>query len=159
MKKRIKLIFLSVFFLSVIGLGAFRAYDTYASDTTVEDELLSENVEALSAGSESSNDNEMVCLKGNPYQICWKRAVVSNLQCEYKNCRYIIEDFDKKRSKICYRSAGTVTRKYAREHNLETMYFSDQKCTHPNSDVTRIGESLHGQRIAHHTIAHPSLPE
>ena len=162
MKKIILKSTLAVVAVAASCLGAWKTYDAYGS---VDNSLLMQNIEALSGNAngdadsgdtngEGGGDNEMVCLKGDPFQICWKRKVVENIRCDYQNCRIITESWDNSRSKVCYHSAGVCTRKYAREHNLETMYFSDQKCTYPDSDVTDLEHSLHGQEIEHHTINH-----
>lgn len=131
--------------------GAWKAYDAYEYN---DNSILAENIEALTQEGEAK-DNEMVCIKGDPYKICWKRKVVKNIQCSYNNCRIITESWDNSRSKVCYRSAGVCTRKFAREHNIPTMYFSDRDCTYPNSDVTDLEHSFHGQTIESHTKNHP----
>lgn len=155
MKKVILKSTLAVVAVAASCLGAWKTYEAYGS---VDNSLLMQNIEALSGSGDSDGDNggdyEMVCLKGDPFQICWKRKVVENIGCDYPNCRIITESWDNSRSKVCYHSAGVCTRKYAREHNLETMYFSDRECTYPNSDVTDLEHSLHGQEIEHHTINH-----
>ena len=153
MKKMILKSTLAVVAVTASCLGVWKAYGAYEN---VDNALLMENMEALSQDGDNGRggDNEMVCLKGDPFQICWKRKVVEKIMCDYQNCKIITEEWDESRSKVCYRKAGVCTRKYAREHNLETMYFSDQKCTYSNSDVTDLEHSLHGQQIEHHTIKH-----
>lgn len=137
MKKLLKSTF-TVVALTASCWGSWRAYATSGS---LDNPLLTENIEALALNGAENSDNEDVKIRGRAIMRCWARNWMSKTQCDDaqhpKNCvvNHYAYNGD---TKIIYECGGTVKRYMLKEQGLVEWKSSMGVCKYSTSAKTPI---------------------